>query len=53
MFYFKKEGDGIIQYHASTQMPPHLNGLIRISQEEYETAIQEFFDVEMAAQEEV
>ena len=40
MYYFKKIKDDITHYHACSKKPPLLDGLIEISKEEYEAAME-------------
>lgn len=46
MLYFKKEKDGIVQYHACSHMPSCVEDMIPITYEEYETAFAKVFEDE-------
>lgn len=44
MYYYKKEFEGVIQYHACSHTPPLTEGLIEISREDYEAEMAKFFE---------
>lgn len=46
MLYFKKEKDGIVQYHACSHMPFCVEDMIPITYEEYEEALAKVFEDE-------